>query len=487
MQFSKKQIISLVVSSLCVAPAFSSGYHFGTQSVTSQSTANASSAEAADASTIFYNAAGISKLEGTNISVNANIVAADVQYDDAQAEYFAVTPEPAPVSGKTSGKISKDVAVAPHMYASHQVNDKVTVGLGVYLPFASGTEYQDDSVLRYNVNKTKLTSIDINPTVAFKINENHSVAVGLTAQHSKAELRQYANFAPLVSAAMSKKMGKPVPVPNGAKDGYADVEGDDWGIGYTLGYLWDVNDNVRVGASYRSKVEHNLKGKAKWKSNDPVVNAVVPKFGYVPEEDVSVKITTPESVSVHGMAKLDDKWTAFGDVTWTRHSRFNKADINYKTPKAAANATGQPQPNCLPNTGCKLVASNKTTLKPNWKDTVKVGIGAAYQYSDNLQLRGGVAYDQSPVRSADERLTTLPDNDRMWFSLGAKYDINDNSSVNVGYTYINIKDSKVNANGYCGGAKAGPKAKNCVSSRTKGSANYKSNAHILGVQYNYNF
>ncbi len=485
MLFSKKQVIGVVVSTLCAAPAFSSGYHFGTQSVSEQSTANASSAEASDASTLFYNPAGISKLEGTNISVNANIIAPSVKYDNAEASYFTRPPEP--IQGKTSGKITEDVVFAPHMYATHQVNDKVTVGLGVYVPFASGTEYQEDSVLRYNVNKTKLTSIDINPTVAFKINDNHSVAVGLTAQRSEAELRQYANFSPLVSAVMSKKMGKPISIPNGAKDGYADVKGDDWGFGYTLGYLWDVNDNVRVGASYRSKIEHKLEGKAKWKSNDPAVIAIVPNFGYVPEEKVSVKITTPESLSVHGMAKLNDKWTAFGDVTLTRHSRFNKVDINYQTPKGAANATGQPQPNCLPKTGCKLVASSKTVLKPNWKDTIKVGVGAAYQYNDKLQLRGGVAFDESPVRSANDRLTTMPDNDRIWFSLGAKYDINKNSSVNVGYSYIHIKDSKVNANGYCGGVAVGPKAKNCVSSRTKGSANFKSNAHILGIQYNYNF
>lgn len=467
-------MISLAVSALCTAPAFSSGYHFGTQSVSEQSTANASSAEASDASTLFYNAAGISKLEGTNISVNANIIAPSVKYDDAEASYFLG----GDIAGKTSGKITEDVVVAPHMYATHQVNDKVTVGVGVYVPFASGTEYQEDSVLRYNVNKTKLTTIAINPTVAFKINDNHSVAVGLTAQRSEAEFRQYANFG------QSLRM-------NGKADGVANVKGDDWGFGYTLGYLWDVNDDVRVGASYRSKVEHNLKGTAKWSLTDayknprlaPVGQAIqtpvaVGGMGYVPKETASVKITTPESLSVHGMAKLNDKWTAFGDVTLTRHSRFNKVDIKYGNKKVVADAL---------HPGNKTL-SDKTTLKPRWKDTVKVGIGAAYQYNDKLQLRGGFAYDQSPVRSADDRLTTMPDNDRMWFSVGAKYDINKNSSVNVGYSYIHIKDSKVNANGYCGNGKEfGAGAKSCVSSRTKGSANYKSNAHILGVQYNYNF
>ncbi len=350
----------------------------------------------------------------------------------------------------------------------------------MYVPFGSETEYQKDSVLRYNVNKTGLKSIDINPTVSYKINDSHSVAVGLVGQYASAELRQYASFAQ--SAATVKYL-----------DGYADVEGDDWGVGYTLGYLWDVNDKVRVGASYRSKVGHNLKGTAKWNLTgpafaDPAVTQKIRGLGYVPSEDVSVNIVTPESLSVHGKVDVNDKWTVFGDVTWTRHSRFNKVDVKYQNKKAVNNATGQSQPNCLPNTRCTVVVTDKTTLKPHWKDTYKVSVGAAYQYNDKLQLRGGVSYDQSPVRSVDERMTTLPDNDRIWLSVGAKYDFSKNSSLNIGYSYIHIKNSKAKVNGYCGSVAAmGPKANNCVSSRTSGSADYKSNAHILGIQYNYKF
>ncbi len=486
MLFSKKRLISLFVSAVCVAPVFASGYHFGTQSVSSQSTANASSAEAADASTIFYNPAGLSKLSGTNISINANLVAPSVKYQNAKAFYPNPNnpTQPIPVSkGVTGGKITKDIVAAPHFYASHQLSDQLTLGLGVYIPFASETEYQKDSVLRYNVNKTGLTSIDINPTLSYKINDNHSVAVGLVGQYSKAELRQYANFGGFAAKFAQN------PALYGNADGYTDVKGDDWGFGYTLGYLWDVNDKVRVGASYRSKVEHKLKGTAKWHLTDAYSNpklapigkaiqAPMPAgMGYLPDESASVKIVTPESLSIHGKVDLNDKWTAFGDVTWTRHSRFNRIDINYENPKVVANA----------KSGGTTV-SKKTTLKPHWKDTYKIGIGAAYQYNDKLQLRGGVAFDESPVRSPDERLTTMPDNDRIWFSLGAKYDFNENSSLNLGYSYIHIKNSSTNANGWCGSqTPMGPGAKNCVSSRTNGSADYKSHAHILGIQYNYRF
>ncbi|PIE45400.1 MAG: hypothetical protein CSA45_03425 [Gammaproteobacteria bacterium] len=446
-----------IFAGLFANTALASGYHFGTQSVTVQSTANASAAEAVDASTLFYNVAGLSKLEGTNISINANLVAPSVKYKNSEASYPAGMP--ANVTGATRGQIAKSLVVAPHFYASHQLNDQLTVGLGVYVPFGSGTEYQRDSVLRYNVNKMDLKTIDINPTLSYKINDHHSVGIGLIGQYTIAGLRNYANFGSIAGV-------------NGGADGFVDIEGTDWGFGYNIGYLWDVNDKVRLGANYRSKVEHTLKGDAEWKfanPNAPLTQAIAPGIrgaNYLPSEKTTVKIVTPESLSLHGMVKIDPKWTAFGDITWTRHSRFNTLNINYENIKQPSN-------------------TSVTILKPNWKDTFKFSLGAAYQYSDPLQLRFGIAYDQSPVRGVDQRLTTLPDNDRIWFSLGAKYNLNKNSSLNLGYSYIHIKDAKANVNGYCGGATPGSVA--CVSSQTRGSAEYKSNAHILGVQYNYHF
>ncbi|WP_434778364.1 OmpP1/FadL family transporter [Neisseria sp. Ec49-e6-T10] len=427
-----------------------SGYHFGTQSVSSQATANSSSAEAADASTLFYNAAGLTKLKGTHISANLNLVMPSIKYSNAQAYYPSGNPQS--VSGQTSGKITKDVVAAPHGYISHQMNDKVTLGFGVYVPFGSESGYDDHSVLRYNINQTNLMSVDLNPTIAIQATPKHAFAVGLIAQYTKAELRQYANFGGLLGA-------------NGKADGYADFKGHDWGMGYNLAWLWDANDQIRVGANYRSKIKHTLEGSAKWTTPNPLIE----KFGYASYEGAKAEIETPESLSIHGMYKATDKWNVFGDVTWTKHSRFNVVNIDYKNKKMVAG--GQ--------------ISDVSTFNPNWKNSFKYSLGASYQVTKPLQLRFGVAYDQTPVRDADTRLSTLPDNDRIWFSLGGKYSLNDHSSINVAYSYIHIKSAHANVNGYCGGGSPGEVA--CVSSQTQGSADYKNNAQIFGVQYNYNF
>jgi len=455
------------------AAVMASGYHFGTQSVSAQSTANASAAEAADASTIFYNAAGMTKLEGTNFSGAIDFVAPQVEYSNASGKYptgDAITRGDgvAGTTAATSGEITKSTVAVPHMYVSHQLNDKTFIGLGVYVPFASETEYQRNSVLRYNLNATSLKTIDINPTIAFKLNDQHSVAVGVIAQHAEAHLRQYANFGFLIGRSLSLT-GATLLAQNGRADGFADVNGEDWGFGYNLAWMWDINEQARVGVNYRSKIEHNLEGNAKWNKSrvaavyGATAAAQLTSLGYSDDETASVKISTPESLSVHGMYRLNTKTDLFGDVTWTKHSRFSAAQLIYANSK--------------PSQG------NITYLNPAWKDTYKIAVGGAYQLNDPLQLRFGLAYDKSPVPDDDHRLATMPDNDRIWYSFGAKYDLNKQSSVDVAYSFVQIKNSKANVTGVC----TTYGVSQCVSSQTTGTADYKSSAQIFGVQYNHRF
>lgn len=171
------------------AQAQASGYHFGTQSVTAQGTANAAAAEAADSATIFYNPAGLAKLDSSEITAAVNIVAPHIAYADAEAQYL----RGGRVAGETSGKITKDIVPAPHLYGAYKLNEDWTLGLGVYVPFASSTEYGKSSVLRHHLNKLGLTTIAIEPVAAYKISPRHAAAAGLIAQYSTAELRKYAD------------------------------------------------------------------------------------------------------------------------------------------------------------------------------------------------------------------------------------------------------------------------------------------------------
>ncbi|MCF7530540.1 OmpP1/FadL family transporter [Neisseria lisongii] len=485
--------ITVLVSGLFVAHlAHASGYHFGTQSVTAQSTANSSAAEAADATTIFSNPAGLAKLDSDQITASLNLVAPHIRYSDAKATYrdnsfrtnAPITTDSKGNAAETSGKITKDVVAAPHIYGAHKINDDVTVGLGVYVPFASSTEYSKNSVLRHHLNQLGLTTVAVEPVVSFKINPQHAVGVGAIAQYSSAELRKYADWD--ATGSVSVVAGRDV---TGKADGHAKVKGNDWGFGYQLGWLWDINDQTRVGVNYRSKVEHNLKGTADWYADGPAVATANPNpllggkslydavigqpttinkgtplegRGYVPHEKASVKIVTPESLSVHGMYKATDKLNLFGDVTWTRHSRFNRAELVFENEKNIGSGK----------------KSDRTIITPNWRNTYKVAFGGSYQYSEPLQLRAGIAFDQSPVRGASSRLNTLPDGNRIWYSIGAKYQPAKNHVFDVAYSHIHINDTTFSAAASTG---------DNVDSKGTGSAKFNNYANIVGLQYTYKF
>lgn len=486
----------LVVCAAFTQPVFASGYNFGTQSVSTQGTANASTAEAADASTLYYNAAGLSYLEGTQATAALNLLFPSIKYSNGKGSTLNGTP----IQGQDSGTITKSVVAVPHMYVSRKLDDKWAVGFGVYVPFGSQSEYQRDSRLRYNVNATTLKVIDLNPAFAYRFSPTFSIGGGVFAQHADAELRQYANFAatlaryyqtvaqtasvPALQRAAAAQAARAAIALDGAVDqldGYADVSGEDWGYGFHFGLLWDVSPSTRVGFNYRSKVDHELEGDGQWnlatsaaaKQLDPtaVIGSV---FGYV-TSDTKIKITTPESASFQLMHALNDRTKLFGDATWTRHSRFDIADIEWAKGKTTINSA---------------VPATITRLTPMWTNSWKIGVGASYQYTDPFQLRFGLAYDQSPTPDEEHRLSTLPDNDRIWFSFGGKYALSKSTSLNFAYTYIRIKDSSVKLNGYCGGSSpainpAG--AVNCVSSYTTASADYKNSAQLLGLQFNHQF
>ena len=460
--FNLKKTAFILSTALLSTAVQASGYHFGTQSVNAQGTANAAAAEAADASTIFYNPAGLSKLDSSQISVNANIVFPSIRYEaDSATDFTGI-----PVQGSKSGKITK-TTVAPHVYGAYKANDDVTLGLGVYVPFGSATEYEKDSVLRYNINKLGLTTIAIEPVVAWKLNDRHSFGAGIIAQHTSAELRKYADWGIQQKAkALTATPSNPTAAAQIKADGHADVKGSDWGFGYQLAWMWDINDRARVGVNYRSKVSHTLKGDAEWAADDAAAKAMwstaLAANGYTANEKARVKIVTPESLSVHGMYKVSDKANLFGDVTWTRHSRFNKAELVFEKEKTIG----------------MNKKSDRTTITPNWRNTYKVGFGGSYQISEPLQLRAGIAFDKSPVRNADYRMNSLPDGNRIWFSAGMKYHIGKNHVVDAAYTHIHINDTVY---------RAGKASGNDVDSRGASSARFKNKADILGLQYTYKF
>lgn len=441
---------------------FASGYHLGLQSVRAVATANANVAEAAEAATIATNPAGLSQLDGTQSNLHLFMVQPEIRYREAQGQYT----DHSQVQGTRQSKITPQWLAIPQWFGSHQLNDKWHVGLGIYIPYAAKTTDDAESVLRYNVNSTEVKSFDIHPAVAYTINEHHAIGAGLIGQYMEASLRKYADFAS-VGAAIS---GQPSHVIHqhqpGAFDVAGNVKGHDWGYGFNAGWLWNMNEQLRVGISYRSKINHTLNGHAHWQPTGQQASNILPALvhsGYPATEKAFVPLTTPEVWSIHAQWQPTSAWKLFTHASWTRSDRLKSLNIQFENDKVIDPATGQ--------------TAHTTRIDTHWRNTYNLAIGTAYQYNNKLQLLGGIGYDQSPVRSNRNRLSTLPDGNRWLMGTGFQYQWDKHNNINASYAYLRIQHTSMNQQDHG----------EHVSNNVLGQAKYRAHAHIMGLAYNHQF
>ena len=352
-------------------------------------------ATAEDASTIFYNPAGMSMLSGTSFSVAGHAIDLSLKFSNSGSSAAAgggVVPL-GPLSGGNGGQAG-DVAFVPNFYLAVPINDKWAVGLGVNAPFGLKTEYDSAWVGRYQGIKTEVTTYNINPAVSYKITDMFSLGAGVDYQHLKAK------FTNAVATG----------IPGASTDGISNLDADDDAWGWNVGMLAQLSPATRIGLSYRSQMKYTLEGTA---------SAAIPGGPtLLPSTNINTDVTLPDMASLSVAHKLNDQWELLGDVTFTRWSKIDTLTVN--------------------SSGGAL-----DTLVFKFDDSWRVSFGANYHYSERWTFKAGVAYDQSPVQD-QYRTVRLPDNDRKWVALGAKYKVTQNAAVDIGYAHLFISDTPIN-------------------------------------------
>jgi long-chain fatty acid transport protein len=446
MQFRMKLIaLSLVV----LAPsAWASGFALQNQNGSGNGNAFAGAAAAAeDAGTIFFNPAGMTLLgQGHNVSLAGTVIDRSIKYTDtgstASTTALGVI---APLTATGNGGDAGGTSVVPAGYWAYALSDQLWIGLGISPTFGNKTEYDFNFVGRNAGFFAEMKQININPSVAYKLNEVVSLGFGLNFAYNETHFKQGypITAAPAVNAC--------APLPSCAAlnstDNYVDIKGDAWATGYNLGTMFTLSPSTRLALTYRSQLKFELAGKYDVKT--PVAGGAV--FG---DQNVKGILKTPDSSSLALSQYLGDKLELLADVTWTGWSVINNIDLN-------SQATG----------------ARVARLSYNFKDTWRYGIGANYAMNDAWKLRFGVAYDESPVKSAADRTMTLPDSDRTWLSLGARYALSKESSVDVGYTHLFFKNAST---------------ARVVSSTTLGTlqtirGRFETSADLFSLQYNQKF
>ncbi|WP_435248789.1 outer membrane protein transport protein [Vibrio sp. nBUS_14] len=365
------------------------GFQLAEYSATGLGRAYAGEAAMADgADAQWRNPAMLTYLEGTQVSVGAIYVDPNIDIEGTSTSAF---------TGAKSSSNSSDFAhsaVIPNFYVSHKYNDKFALG------FAAGTNYGMETDLGKDFgganhgNEASVTTMELNLNAAYQVLE--SVSIGGGIRYIMAE----GSFGAVASA----------PFAGVAKgDTLKYMEGDDTAWGWQVGTAWQINENNRLGFTYKSEVDLTLTGHA---------NGHGFNFGQPNKKDAgSMDLALPATAELASFHQLTEKVAVHASINWTNWSSFKELVADFPT-------------------------ESVLIKEENWEDNYRFAIGTTYQMTPKLALRSGIAYDTSAV-SEEHRTATIPETDRTWLSIGAGYQWSEQLTLDAGFTYILAKDAKM--------------------------------------------
>lgn len=449
--------------------AISAGFSLFEQGASGQGVAYAGAAAVGeDASTVYYNPAAMTRLSGQQIVVAGHFVAPKSDYTDSgNSTAFDGNPlTPTNVDGAETG-------IIPNLYWAAALDNGLHIGVGVNVPFGLATDYDGGWTGRYHALKSELTAINVNPAIAWKMTDTVSVGFGLSYQYVDVKLTNAidsaafcsGNLAPQIDLAYGPGVGAAtcsgagLGVGNGgdaSRDSSANLEGDDSSFGWNVGVLFDLTAKDRVGVAYRSAIKHDIKGTATF-TVDAALDGIIGSFpppgdNLLQDTALSTFAELPQLLSISYVRDINPEWSFLADYTWTGWSSMDTIEIVY-----AGNPPGA-----------------TSSLDLAFKNTNRLAVGAHYKPDNKWIFRGGLAYDETPVRSDQLRSARIPDNDRTWLSLGFGYKASTSWSFDVGYSHLFISNTGIDN-------------KSAASSNATLIGTYDSSVDILSAGANFNF
>ena len=393
--------VFIMMSSESVFAVGAGGFKNEVVSAKGMGRGSAGAAQTDDPAAVYYNPAAMSYLEGSAVTIGYTLEM--------------------PIGrGKPTGAGEVDMEsqsfLVPNFYLVDNLDlERFTFGLGVTVPYGLGTDWPDDSYSRYVATESDVKVENINPSVAYKINDNLSIGAGFNYMISN--VNKYRKFN---VTATNTSLG----VPATENDGDFYLKADDEGWGYNLGVLYSFKDSHRLAVAYRSEVDFSQKGTLSL--NGLGAGATAATFGASYDTTIKADMTLPEVVTLGYAWDVNDELTIEGDLEWTGWSSIVQDWVEWET---ETNAT-------------RLAILNAgNPASKDWEDTFSLGIGINYDASDNIQLRCGYIYEQTPVPEANFD-TALPDSDRHGITCGFGYAFKD-MTMDVSYLALFFEDRDV--------------------------------------------
>ena len=381
MSFMQKSAAALVLTgaALAVSTAYAAGFQLTEQSSLGLGRAYAGAGIVGDdLSAVHYNPAGMTLLEGTRVQAGFTWIALNADIDG--------------VNGQSENGCLKGQAI-PTGYVTHQVNDNLWLGFAMSVPYGMGTEYDKNWWGQHRGTNAKIYTFDMNPNIAWKVNDLISVGAGVSVQYAKADLGM------------------------GVMQGiHGEIDADSWDWGFNLGLMISPTDTLRFGLAYRSAIEHNAEGDFNLSVNSPM------QFGLTLPSSATVK--TPDTVMLTGTWEATPDLRLSGLIRWANWSNFKELNIENSVPASV-----------IAQNALAAQFSKKDVIN-DWQDTWLFSVGADYKINSAFTVRGGIAYETSPVDDQSTRMAVIPDSDRLWLSLGASWHATNDLQFDVGATYL---------------------------------------------------
>ncbi len=434
------KLTALTVSLLCTSGSLqAAGFAISHQGAVGLGNAYAGhGATAFDASTVWANPAAMMELDAPSLAVVANVTAANSEFEDRGSTYIATIGAP-PLTGDPTHDDASATFV-PNIYYARKMSEKWALGFGVSVPFGTNSSYDTDFVGRYHALDTTLSVIDINPTVAFRINDKVAIGGGISVQLGSAEFGN-AIESGVTCFGLAGREGSPVTEANclleglqpptgtaddpNSADSSVVTEGTSTQLTFNLSALFTPRAGTRIGVAYRNGTDHELEGNADFTLN-PALQSVLTNASFPIFSDTNsvVEASLPATFDVSIAQDVNDKTQLLGSLLWTQWSSFDELTGSFDNPAQPDSATIF-----------------------DWEDAVRVSTGINYKHNQKLVLRAGLAFDQSPVPNPQRRTPRGPANDRYWYSFGGSYQFSSNISLDAGYAHVAIDQSAINSSG----------------------------------------
>jgi len=351
-------------------------------------------ARAQDASTIFTNPAGMTRLEGSQVLLAPQLLYGNVGFSIGSGTSSALGTDDGgnPIGWFPSGG----------SFFSYSVSHDLKLGFGAAGSFGLGEAYHDNWVGRYYVQAATLIGLSLLPSIAYRLHDKFSAGLAVNVMYGVLKEQVAIN-----------NIG-------GAPDAQLKVDSTTWGWGLNLGLLYEADSETRFGLTYNSRVKLGFSGPAQFSGLQPGLQALLGAAGLL-TATITADLIVPQQVLLGAFHQIDARWAIMGNVSWQQWSTFGM-------PVIGINNTSNPA---------------SLTFNLHYKDTWHGAAGAQVRLSDPWLLNFGIAYD-SGFQDSSKVSPMLPVNSAWRLGIGAQDQVGETFSWGVAAEYMYGGTLKVN-------------------------------------------